>query len=90
MKPYTLNIAGTGECSEFFAPDDETAEALAVEMLSVIYHRDNVTVCDQWDANGVNDDDEPCKRLLIWASEEDAENDAGAKSIAQIETIGAA
>jgi hypothetical protein len=84
MKSYTLNIAGTGECSEFFADNDTEAEAVAARMLA----RDGLVFCDQWDADGVNDDDEPCKRLLIWASEEDAENDAGANSIAQIETIG--
>jgi hypothetical protein len=87
MKSYTLNIAGTGECIEFFADDDSHAESQARGML-VHDGYDDVVVCDQWDADGVNDDDEPCKRLLIWASEEDAENDAGAKSIAQIETIG--
>jgi hypothetical protein len=84
MKSYTLNIAGTGECSEFFAENDTEAERIAEGMLG----RDGLVFCDQWDADGVNDDDEPCKRLLIWANEEDAENDAGAKSIAQIETIG--
>ena len=84
MRSYTLNIAGTGECSELFAENDTEAERIAEGMLG----RDSLVFCDQWDADGVNDDDEPCKRLLIWANEEDAENDAGAKSIAQIETIG--
>lgn len=83
-KSYTLNIAGTGECTEFFADSDAEAEIIAGRMLN----RDGLVFADQWDADGVNDDDEPCKRLLVWASEEDAENDSGAKSLAQIETIG--
>jgi len=97
MKSYTLNYAGSGVCTEFFAPNDKEALELAASMIVGGGHcidndgnRSEPVIADQWDADGYNDDDEPCKRILIWACEADAENDNGAKSIAQVETVGAA
>ncbi len=42
---------------------------------------------EQWDADGVNDDGKTMERLLVWATEEDAENDPGANAVAQFERI---
>ena len=95
MKSYTLRYAGSGVCKEFFAPNDKEALELAACMVvgdcfDKDGNRSEPVIADQWDSDGYNDDDEPCKRILIWACESDAENDNGAKSIAQVETIGAA
>ena len=85
MTSYTLNLADGGQCTEFFARDDAHAQLIAENML------DNygLVFAEQWDSDGYNDDDEPCKRLLIWVDEASAENDSGANAIAQIETVGA-
>lgn len=97
MKSYTLNYAGSGVCKEFFAPNDKEAIELAIgfiisggNCIDDDGNRFEPVAADQWDAAGYNDDDEPCKRILFWACEVDAENDNGAKSIAQVETVGAA
>lgn len=83
MKSYVLSMAGSGETVEIFADNDTEAIAQAERRLG-----GDVVVCDQWDADGRNGDDEPCKRLLIWADEESAENDDGANAIAQLSTVG--
>lgn len=85
MKSYTLNFAGTGATSEIFAKDDQDA----ISQATLVIGGDPV-VCDQWDSDGINDDDQPCKRLLIWASEEDADNDDGANAVAELSTVGRA
>jgi hypothetical protein len=84
MQSYTLNLTSGGQCTEFFAQNDTEAERIALERLGL----PDAVACDQWDAAGWNDADEPCKRLLIWETEEDSENDAGQKAVAEIQTIG--
>ncbi len=84
MKSYVLNWSGTGAISEIFADTDEDAIAQAIDLTRA------PIVADQWDADGWNDDGEPCKRILLWDTEELAENDAGAKATASLSTIGAA
>jgi hypothetical protein len=83
MKTYVLRMAGSGEVTEIHAESDADATRQATERLG------NVVVCDSWDADGYNGDDQPCKRLLIWADEASAKNDAGANAIAQLSTGGA-
>lgn len=85
MKSYVLSLADSGATSEIYADSDDAA----IDQASSILGGDPV-VADQWDDDGQNDDDEPCKRILFWADEESAENDAGAKSIAQLSTVGRA
>ena len=92
MKSYTLNYANGGKCTEFFAENDEEAVELALCQIVAggsSYCAEPVAA-DQWDQAGMNNDDGPCKRLLIWSDEASAENDSGANAIAQIETIGQA
>lgn len=86
MKSYTLNMAGSGEVTEFWADSDEEAIAEVTVML-----RDrgyDPVINDSWDADGENDDGLPTKRLLVWGSEEESLNDDGANAIAEVSTIG--
>jgi hypothetical protein len=83
MTRYTLNMAGGGEVDEFFAAHDGAAEVEALRMLADRGYPDAIPA-DQWDGDGTNDDGQPCERLLFWANADDAENDAGAKAIAQL------
>lgn len=85
MQSYTLNLAGGGQCTEFHAANDAEAERIAMERLS---DYPEAVACDQWDAAGWNGDNEPCKRLLIWETEEASEGDAGQNAIAEIQTVG--
>ena len=83
MKSYTLNWSGSGATSEIHAANDAAAIAEAESIIG-----GDVVVADQWDADGTNDDDEPCKRILFWADEESADNDDGANAIAELSTVG--
>lgn len=83
MKSYVLNWAGSGATSEIFADDDEAAIEAAKSRLG-----DDVVVAENWDSDGWNAADEPCKRLLFWATEEDADNDAGQNALAELSTVG--
>jgi hypothetical protein len=86
MTSYTLNMAGSGECDEFFAAQDGDAEREALRMLADRGYPDAIPA-DHWDGDGKNDDGQPCERLLFWANADDAENDPGAESIAQLEVV---
>ena len=83
MKSYVLNFTGTGATSEIYANTDADAISQAVTIIG-----GDPVVCDQWDADGRNDDNEPCKRVLIWSSEEDADNDDGKNAVAELSTVG--
>lgn len=83
MKSYVLSFSGSGETSEINAANDDAAIKEAINLLG-----EDTVVAEQWDADGYNDDDKPCKRILFWADEESAENDAGANAIAQLSTVG--
>jgi hypothetical protein len=85
MKSYVLSWAGSGATSEINAANDADAIREAVGIIG-----GDPVVSDDWDADGFNADDEPCKRLLFWANEADAENDAGANAVAQLSTVGSA
>ena len=86
MNSYVIEFAD-GSISEHFCQDDEQAVQQALEILRDLGH-DDAVAADQWDANGVNDDGEPMKRILIWENKNDAKNDNGAKSIAQVVAFG--
>lgn len=83
MKSYTLNHASTGATSEINAETDAEAIDKAAQLLG-----GEPVVADQWDADGVNGDDEPCKRILFWADEDSADNDDGGNAIAELSTTG--
>jgi hypothetical protein len=88
MNSYVLEYAN-GAIDELCARDDDHAVSMALNILRDLGH-DDAVAADQWDSDGTNDDGEPMKRILIWSCEEDAQNDSGAKSIAQLTTGGAA
>lgn len=87
MQSYVISCQ-TGELSEGYFDSDEQAERWAMDWLTDVLGLDDPVAADQWDADGRNDDGEPMKRLLFWASEEDAQDDSGANAIAQLSVVG--
>ena len=83
MKNYVLSWNGSGATSEINAQNDAAAIAEAAELIG-----GKPIVADQWDGDGLDDDDRPCKRILFWTTEDDAENDSGQNAIAQLSTTG--
>ena len=88
MKSYVLEFAGSGEVCEGYFETDNEAIAFAESVLEARGHEPSKLVRGDWDADGQNDDGEQCYRMLFWANEDDAENDAGANSIAQLCKVG--
>jgi len=82
MSNYVLNFAGTGATSEIVADTDTDAISQAEELLGA-----DVVSAEQWDADGTNDEGQRMERLLFWASEADAQNDPGARAIAQLTVV---
>lgn len=88
MKSYVLEFAGSGEvCEGHFAKDSE-AIVFVESQLEARGHNPVDLVRSEWDADGQNDDGEQCYCMLFWANEDDAENDSGEKSIAQLCKVG--
>ena len=81
MSIYGLEYAD-GHVTEIVADNDTEAEASALARFG-----DEAVAADQWDADGQNDDGQPMERLLIWETEEEADNDPGAKAIAQVTVV---
>jgi hypothetical protein len=86
MNSYVITTPN-GELSERHFDSDSEAERWAIDWIGNVLGYEDAVAADQWDADGTNDDDEPMERLLFWASEEDAENDAGANAIAQLSVV---
>lgn len=84
MTTYALEYSD-GRVTEIVADNDTAAEQAALARFG-----EDAIAADQWDANGFSDDDKPMKRLLIWESEEDAENDDGAHAVAALTCVGRA
>lgn len=87
MTGYTFEFQHGETCEGHFV-DDYDAQAWVETILE---HR-NIDINNlhwgDWDADGHNDDGKRCWRMLVWSSEKDAENDAGAKSIGQLCKVG--
>lgn len=88
MSSYTIEFNGTGEVSEGQFRNDTEAQAWVESVLEFRGYDVDDVVSGDWDADGQNDDGEQCFRMLYWASENDAENDAGEKSICQLCKVG--
>lgn len=88
MKSYTLEFAGSGETNEGYFANDAEAQAWVVLLLDSMGYDHNSLVSSDWSADGQNDDGEQCFRMLYWEDENDAENDAGEKSICQLCKVG--
>lgn len=86
MASYVLNFANGGTSEGQFS-DDQSARSWAVGTME--HHGFDISeiVTGDWDADGYNDDNRPCERMLIWANDSDAENDAGANAIAQLQVV---
>jgi len=88
MKSYTIEFASSGEVSEGQFSNDTEAQAWVESVLENQGHDASELVSGDWDADGENEDGEQCYRMLFWASESDAINDAGAKAICQLCKVG--
>jgi hypothetical protein len=88
MKSYVLEMADSGEVCEGYFGSEIDAILWAESVLGARGHDREEIVTGDWDAKGQNDDGEQCYRMLFWANEDDSENDAGAKSIAQLCKVG--
>ena len=88
MTTYTLTFCDSEGTFEISADSDADAVLAAERLLADEY--EDVVSADQWDADGTTNDDEPRKRILFWATEDDAENDAGANAIGELSTVGRA
>lgn len=91
MSIYKLQFNGDSEMGEIFECEtDAGAIDMAEDYIETVMHpAETCCLCwgGAWDADGVNEDGFPCERLLVWASEEDAENDAGEKALAQLTVV---
>lgn len=89
MQSYTLEFNGSGEVCEGRFDNDHAAQDWAESILENRgYDSSDLVWADNWDANGQNDDGELCERLLVWAGEEDAQDDPGVNSVAQLTKVG--
>jgi len=88
MKSYVLEIADSGEVCEGNFGSEVDAVLWAEAVLATRGHNREKIATGGWDAKGQNDDGEQCYRMLFWANKNDAENDAGANSIAQLCKVG--
>lgn len=88
MKSYTIEFSGTGEVSEGRFSNDTEAQAWVESVLEQRGYDVDELFSGDWDADGQTDDGEPCLRMLFWASESDAENDAGQSTICQLCKVG--
>lgn len=81
MANYALEYAD-GRVTEIVADNDTDAEFAALARIG-----DDAVAAEQWDADGCNDDERTCERLLLWSCEADSINDAGQKSIAKLTVV---
>ena len=81
MTTYVLEHAN-GAKQTIEAEHDADAASEALEIIG-----DDAVAAEQWDADGTNDDGEPMERLLIWATEADAQDDPGANAVAELTVV---
>lgn len=86
MASYVLNFSN-GAISEGQFDSDTAAESWATDILENHGHNPSEIVTGDWDANGYNDENQACERMLFWANAADAENDPGANAIASLEVV---
>ena len=86
MKSYVLNFANGGTSEAYFDTDAAAQTWVIVTLENHGYDADEIVTGD-WDANGYNDENQACERMLFWANEADAENDPGANAIASLEVV---
>lgn len=84
MKSYTIEFNGTGEVAEGQFRNETEAQSWVESVLEQRGYDVDELVSGDWDVAGTNDDDQKCYRMLYWASEADADNDAGEKAICQL------
>lgn len=77
MAKYTLEYTD-GSCTDLVASNDAEAERVALDHVG-----GSAYACD-WDADEINDDGVPGRRLLIWACEEDSIDDDGGNAVAAV------
>lgn len=88
MISYTIEFNGSGEATEGQFRNDTVAQAWVESVLEARGYDADELVCGDWDADGSNDDGDQCWRMLFWANESDADNDAGSNAICQLCKVG--
>jgi hypothetical protein len=88
VKNFCLNLASSGETIEINAPTLADAIEHANDSIRRLLDPPDIVWANDESADGLNDDDEQCWKLLIWGSEESAHGDNGSRSIAQLEWVG--
>lgn len=76
FRNYTVNETVTGLDPDGFIADEVIGDGICEDVLE----KAGLVAAPEWDTYGTGG----AMRLLYWASEEDAENDAGAKAMGQI------
>lgn len=84
MKSYVIEWNGSGEVSENYCDSDVAAECWAEDVLEQMGYDPAESVSGEWEPCGETDDGEQRWRKLYWASEADADNDAGADAIFEL------
>jgi hypothetical protein len=77
---YQVNHNGPDSQQVFENLDSAEAYVERVYGSDVIYQ-------DDWDCDGYDDKDREISRKLVWASEEDADNDSGQNSLCEIRRV---
>ena len=76
MSEYTIRFTSGGEIESLGTMKNDTEAAIHAEVLLAAYGYDaNELVTGEWEQG----------RLLIWADESDAKDDAGAKALCSVE-----
>lgn len=81
MNSYTLEFA-SGQVYERRLANDDDAITWAQRYMAELGHYRPVSC--EWGADGLNDDDMPCYRMLFWSDDEASDNDSGVNSICQL------
>jgi len=84
MMNYTIEFSGSGEVSEGSFANDTMAIKWVESVLEARGFDAAESVSGDWDQAGQNDDGDQCWRMLFWTSEDDANNDSGARAYCQL------
>jgi hypothetical protein len=88
VQSYTIEFSGSGEVLEKQLSDDTAAQAWAESVIADRGFDAEELFSGQWDADGQNDADPLCSRMLFWECESDAEIDSGIMALCQLCKVG--
>lgn len=79
FRNLTISAEVTDLTPDGFTADPKTARSI----LAQLAEKNGLVLADEWDTYGADG----AERLLVWESEEAAENDSGVNAICQIERV---